>query len=106
MSKKIFTIAIILLFSLVSFADNRSESDSVAVRCSSGDGDRCRCSAREHGYRHCTQPRRDGRSIPLGSDSRQDGFRSQDGRDVEIRRGIIAADGIFGLITFIIDIYQ
>ena len=31
MSKKIFTIAIILLFSLVSFADNRSESDSVAV---------------------------------------------------------------------------
>ena len=31
MSKKIFTIAIILLFSLVSFADNRSESDSVVT---------------------------------------------------------------------------
>ena len=31
MSKKIFIIAIILLFSLVLFADNRSESDSVAV---------------------------------------------------------------------------
>ena len=31
MLKKIFTIAIILLFSLVSFADNRLESDSVAV---------------------------------------------------------------------------
>ena len=35
MSKKIFTIAIILLFSLVSFADNRSESDSVAVATAS-----------------------------------------------------------------------
>ena len=31
MSKKSIAIAIILLFSLVSFADNRSESDSVAV---------------------------------------------------------------------------